>query len=152
MQLHSGKVCIQVFIKKQNDLLFEQCRILPCGKTFCVSVSSCSIVSSIFQHLPKKPGRRSFCRAISKASSLEGGLSAGIIVSGLSAIMRIRPSPSRINAITSTDGSPSRTAFSPVCSLFDLMSLLSQSSRHLPFLFEGFLIRYFLHCSLFHLF
>ena len=32
MQLHSGKVCIQVFIKKQNDLLFEQCRILPCGK------------------------------------------------------------------------------------------------------------------------
>ena len=61
----------------------------------------------------------------------------------MSAIMRIRPSPSRINAITSTDGSPSRTAFSPVCSLFDLMSLLSQSSRHLPFLFEGFLIRYF---------
>lgn len=83
MQLHSGKVCIQVFIKKQNDLLFEQCRILPCGKNILRFGLSCSIVSSIFQRLPKKPGRRSFCRAISRASSLEGGLSAGMIGFGL---------------------------------------------------------------------
>lgn len=152
MQLHSGKVCIQVFIKKQNDLLFEQCRILPCGKTFCVSVSSCSIVSSIFQRLPKKPGRRSFCRAISKASSLEGGLSAVMIVSGLSAIMRISPSLSHINAITSTDGSPSRTAFSPVCSLFGLISLSSQPSRHLPFYLTASKSGSFLRYSFFYLF